>query len=1229
MTPNDHIYIEGRKIRHKHIRAFLVIISFGLYTIIKKVLPRSTFIETKKSNLRDATHLKINNTIIKINYFYFPYYTTKLKNFVKNKEIRYFEYNFVRFFYDITKHKFILYKDEEFKAHLEKLVKSQEESNIKIMKELCAMYKQKKFGFKKKYTVTKMFEEFFFTDTSLLEKYIVYGENSTEQKTKSNVLIFMDIILSPIFLYTMAGVILWFNIEYEFNACIIMGMAGYSLIVDFLEDVRKKKEVEKMSQKRDVTVYRNNRWLMVPHTSIFPGDVISIDTGNDFVCDARVIKGEIIVDESFLTGETVPVYKNLNSANNIVYAGTSVMKTLGVRSVHENKNTVIPKTSKIQSEVRVKSIKKKNLKSEDAKKNKKLGILASSSLDIGSEKKLGNQLHSNEETVSCSELEIENTRNAKEDEDSANKPHKNSEKESRAVGVVVSTRFDTAKGRLVKNILMETPINFLFEKQCMQTITGTLISAVIFIAILYVFLLFKNMGKKDSFCYSIDLIFCIMSPTLPATIWIGATLAAQRLRKKNIRCNEAQKINLAGKSDIVVFDKTGTLTEEGLDVYCIDDIENEYYNFSELTNNINSERENASETSSNLEPKISIYNNTDHPEVEPSYNTNIPYIKECLAVCHSIYVVDNELVGDPLDIKMFLYAESTITSRENRRVILIGGQAAYEGPVLKELRDVECPLYHYQERNINTHFSEGVEVVRIFEFDNNLRRMSVITKKSNGKGYRVFVKGSPESIHDLLAEVPEDYDDTVKDHALDGLRVISLAYKEIPDLNISRNEAESGLIFIGLIVFANKLKNETKSTLKELNKVGIKTLMATGDNILTAVSVGRQAKIIDKFTPIIFPLIDENAKSIYDAQWLCIGEDGLVFDKIKLSLHKGEDRISYSDFFVACEGREYEIIRQESKEYFDFLLSKGVIFARMNPDQKKLLIEDLNNIGYSTVFCGDGANDCGALKSAHVGIALAENEASIASTFISTVKNISCVLSVIKEGRCALNTSYSRFQFMLLTCYIQFISLYVLSFVLLFLSDKQTAHFDILIVLPFAYFMTEFKPNTELSKTIPKFNLFDRNEVIRVVGHTLIDTIFIIFGIVCCKNLENEQLFISLDSFVKSSATGLYIFFITTFQVIVLGLLFSPGEPHRQNRLSNVKFILFFLVTTLFLLFLLVLCCSGSDGFLFRQYQFVEIGNKSKMALCSLILSNSVISAMFERFVKNNDIKDTNEEEDA
>ena len=105
------------------------------------------------------------------------------------------------------------------------------------------------------------------------------------------------------------------------------------------------------------------------------------------------------------------------------------------------------------------------------------------------------------------------------------------------------------------------------------------------------------------------------------------------------------------------------------------------------------------------------------------------------------------------------------------------------------------------------------------------------------------------------------------------------------------------------------------------------------------------------------------------------------------------------------------------------VLFKAQIYARMSPDDKAVLVEQLQKFCKTEVgMCGDGANDCGALKQADVGISLSEAEASIAAPFTSQIQDISAVVEVLREGRCSLTTSFQTFKFIELYSMIQFTS---------------------------------------------------------------------------------------------------------------------------------------------------------------------------------------------------------------
>lgn len=86
-----------------------------------------------------------------------------------------------------------------------------------------------------------------------------------------------------------------------------------------------------------------------------------------------------------------------------------------------------------------------------------------------------------------------------------------------------------------------------------------------------------------------------------------------------------------------------------------------------------------------------------------------------------------------------------------------------------------------------------------------------------------------------------------------GYRVIALASKFInsntsmQDLKtLPRETFENELIFLGIIVMENKLKEATQPTITTLNECNIRTIMATGDNTLTAISVGSSCNILQE-----------------------------------------------------------------------------------------------------------------------------------------------------------------------------------------------------------------------------------------------------------------------------------------------------------------------------------------------------------------------------------------------
>lgn len=117
----------------------------------------------------------------------------------------------------------------------------------------------------------------------------------------------------------------------------------------------------------------------------------------------------------------------------------------------------------------------------------------------------------------------------------------------------------------------------------------------------------------------------------------------------------------------------------------------------------------------------------------------------------------------------------------------------------------------------------------------------------------------------IPATVPPDFDETLSSYTHRGYRVIACAAKYERKLSwmkvqkMSRPDAESGLEFLGFIVFENKLKSNTAAVISELKQAGIRNVMCTGDNILTAISVARECGLINTGTRCYIPRFTEGS----------------------------------------------------------------------------------------------------------------------------------------------------------------------------------------------------------------------------------------------------------------------------------------------------------------------------------------------------------------------------------
>lgn len=154
--------------------------------------------------------------------------------------------------------------------------------------------------------------------------------------------------------------------------------------------------------------------------------------------------------------------------------------------------------------------------------------------------------------------------------------------------------------------------------------------------------------------------------------------------------------------------------------------------------------------------------------------------------------------------------------------------------------------------------------------------------------YQLFAKGSPEKIKELSikSSLPADFDSILNEYAERGYRVLALAHREAPKgmssqelLTMPREDAEKNFTFLGFLVMHNKLKSVTVKEISKLNEAGIRTIMATGDNMLTAISVGRKCGIVEDTQVVYLGDIQDQGNGRESISWKIAKEAEISVDE--------------------------------------------------------------------------------------------------------------------------------------------------------------------------------------------------------------------------------------------------------------------------------------------------------------------------------------------------------------
>ena len=1046
----------------------------------------------------------------------------------------------------------------------------------------------------------------------------IFGICDLDVKLSSCCKILFNELTDPYYLWILIIVLIFVFTGYLLYGIAIFLVFAIAILIGVLETRKNMKHIEEISRYScPVKVYRKNEnnevmeGVEIDSTELVPGDVYELpEEGLSLPCDTIIISGSAIINESMLTGESTPVIK---------------VRMIGTNDIYDTTNSSYEK------------------------------FILFAGTKIIQKRKIGN---------------------------------------NKIMGIVFNSGYNTFKGNLIRGILHPKKEKSQFIHDSIKYIIIMSIFTLVGFGVVLKFLIVDHKNSAGEIVYRFfDLFGTAVPASLPACLVIGVSMGISRLKDKKIMCIQRDRLNRSGEINILVFDKTGTLTEDHLDIkgFVTTKINaNKKFEFNKFTESCENYSNTVIEHFKRADKSIKDFN-----------KDLLQYYVECLACCHQLTYVKEKLLGDPIDIQMFestgwILKENNSADNNNSVNSLI---LNYIRPKCEE----DMVLSFQDNNNLNEKLKNRYEIAiaKRFDFSSKLQRMTVIGKNINEDFFKVFCKGSPEKIKELCdpSTIPESFDETLNNYTTRGYRVLGMAAKSLKmsfkqSQEIRRDIVEKNMIFLGLLIVQNKLKEKTKECLEKFDNADLRMVMATGDNILTAICVSKDCNLIRKNQEMISCSI-ENVNGIDKLKWEKLEEDrnddmisifenrrdlltnealinndtlkintkttNTLYDfyppeninqgenmesayKKKLkNIHQNnflkdednnsvilsrsnsimsqkskgsfipklmiEEKVPYTlckddSFGIAISGPTFERLFLLNDRYmkkkdelfksahdaFRLVLKNGRVFARMAPNHKALLVEAFKKEGFMTLMCGDGANDCSALRTAHVSVSLSEGEASIAGHFNSRINDVSCVFELLIEGKCSLSTSMCTFKFMMLYSIIQFFVLILMMVYNTYLNDYQFFFIDILLVFPLEFFLAIQKPSSDLTYHYVNSNLFSFPILTSVITHSIIELAFQLGSFYILKHYFpwNHHCGFDEDDWPNSCHANTILFLISLYQFFAIALSFIVTKPFKKDLYTNWPYLIYLAVFYFYFIWLTVNCDTVSRTIFGIYYYEIE-----------------------------------------
>jgi len=441
---------------------------------------------------------------------------------------------------------------------------------------------------------------------------------------------------------------------------------------------------------------------------------------------------------------------------------------------------------------------------------------------------------------------------------------------------------------------------------------------LVIVLVLCAVIVFAGWLRGHSFLYmlevGISLAIAAVPEGLPAVATMTLALGMQRMARMGALIRRLPAVETLGSTTVICTDKTGTLTRNEMTVSAFV---------------LDSRRIDV--TGAGYSP-VGGFQENGQP-VDPRADTHLSLALRVGVLCNDAKVTHADgkdaVLGDPTEAALIVVAE--------------------KAGLKEDALEAEFPRISEQP------------------FDSATKRMVTVHRTQQG-GLIAFVKGSPatllaasvsqfraDGVTPLTSEDRTHFEKLNQDLAGAALRVLALAYRDLRE-----GQSETGadvtkdLIFVGLVGMTDPLREEAKAAIATCREAGIRSVMITGDQQITAAEIARQL---------------------------------------------GIDRDLNGQPLRVVHARELSNLDAAG---WQRTVKGAAVFARVSPKHKLQIVEALQAQGQIVAMTGDGVNDAPALKKADIGVAMGIKGTEVAKETADMVivdDNFATIVHAVEQGR--------------------------------------------------------------------------------------------------------------------------------------------------------------------------------------------------------------------------------------